>query len=160
MDPKALVLPQADVPARYLFDPGNSMAIPRSFAVAAKTEGARDLVRAGFVGGYFARYSNTGPPRWRYITSGAYLFRDAVGARKVLPSMVASMNRGLGRTRRVQLGDEAWVVSSSRDETGTYVIWRHGRVVSFVSCLQMTQHRTLALAQARRQERRIAATLG
>ena len=107
VDPKALVLPQTDVPARYLFDPGNSMAIPRSFAVAAKTEGARDLLRAGFVGGYFARYLNTGPPRWRYVTSGAYLFRDSVGARKVLPSMVASMNRGLGRARRVALGDEA-----------------------------------------------------
>ncbi len=74
--------------------------------------------------------------------------------------MVASMNRGLGRARRVQLGDEAWVLTSSRDETGTYVVWRHGRVVSFVSCLQMTQHRTLALAQARKQERRIAAKLG
>ena len=87
-------------PARYLFDPGNSMAIPRSFAVAAKTDGARDLVRAGFVGGYFARYLNTGPPRWRHITSGAYLFRDAVGARKVLPSMIASMIGGSAHSTR------------------------------------------------------------
>ena len=160
VDPKALVLPQADVPARYLFDPGNSLAISRSFAIRAKTDGVRDLLRAGFVSGYFARYLNTGPPRWRSITSGAYLFRDLVGARKALPSMVAGMTRGLGRARRVALGDEAWVLTSSRDETGTYVVWRHGRVVSFLSCLQMTHHRALALAQARKQDRRIAAELG
>ena len=160
MDPKALVLPQAEVPARYLLDPGNSMAISRAFVVAAKSDGARVLVRTGFVSGYFARYRSTEPPRWRSITAGAYVFRGSAGAKKALPSMIAGTNRGLGRARRVNLGDEGWVLGSGTGETGTYVLWRHGRVLSFVICLQMTQHRTVALAHARKQERRITAKLG
>ena len=160
VDPKALVLPQADMPARYLLDPGNSMAISRAFVLSAKNDGARDLLRAGFVGGYFARYQSSDPPRWRSITAGAYVFRGSAGARKALPSMVAGTNRGLGRARRVTLGDEGWVLSSGTGETGTYVVWRHGRVLSFVICLQTTQHRTVALAHARKQERLIAAKLG
>jgi hypothetical protein len=161
VDPRLFVLRQIDVPPRYDFDEDNSLLIPSGARLAGvPDESAKALVRLGFVGGYIARYTNYGPPRWRYVNSVAFVFREAKGARSYLPLMVKSgFAQGGGRARRVNLGDEALLYSSSSRSTGTAIIWRHGRVVAYVSCSQMTEHRALALAQARKQQRRIAAEL-
>jgi hypothetical protein len=162
VDPRLFVLHQIDVPARYEFDEDNSLLVPgaRARLAGLPDESARVLVRLGFVNGYVARYTNYDPPRWRYVNSVAFVFRDAKGARGYMPLLVKSgFAQGSWRSRGIDLGDEALLYSSGSRSTGTAVVWRYGRVVAYVSCSQMTEHRALALAQARKQQRRIAAEL-
>jgi hypothetical protein len=154
------VLHQIDVPARYEFDEDNSLLIPGARLASVADENARVLVRLGFVSGYIARYTNYDPPRWRYVNSVAFVFRQPKGARTYMPLLVKSGSAQVGgRVRRVNLGDEALLYSSSSRSTGTAIVWRQGRVVAYVSCSQMTEHLALALAQARKQQRRIATEL-
>jgi hypothetical protein len=61
--------------------------------------------------------------------------------------------------RPVDLGDAGWIYVSSSRDSGTHVAWRSGRVVALVNCEWMTPHRALALAMARKQQRRIAYAL-
>ena len=146
--PRDLTLFELDAPARYLFVPSDSGGFSRSDFAAAQTGEARKLVRAGFVGLYVARYMSTDPPRYRFVTSGAYLFRGAAGARSVLASQFRSTaGAGYGPAQRVRLGDEGWVRTSSSPDTGT-VVWRHGRVLAFMICSEMVRHRTLAVELA------------
>ena len=161
VDPRVLVLHQIDVPARYFFDEDNSLLIPTPLVGSLGKEPVyRALRRNGFVSGYFARFVNSGPPRWRYVDSAAFVFRQPQGARGYLPWMVKSgLPQSGGRARPINLGDEALLYASNSREIGTAVIWRHGRVVAYVHCSQMTEHRALALAHARKQQRRIAAAL-
>ena len=161
VDPKDLTLSELDAPARYTFDPSDSGGFSRADFAGSQAGEARKLVRSGFVGLYVARYMNTDPPRYRYVTSGAYLFRSAAGARSTLASQFRSTaGGGYGPARRIKLGDDGWVRTSTSRETGTVVFWRHGRVLAFMICSEMTQHRALAVALARKQQRRIAAKLG
>ena len=72
VDPRLFVLHQIDVPARYEFDEDNSLLMPdRARLAGLPDESARVLVRLGFVNGFFARYTNYDPPRWRYVNSVA-----------------------------------------------------------------------------------------
>ena len=109
VDPRLLVLHQVDVPARYFFDEENSMLLPRAL-VAQPGKGARILKQSGFQTGYFARYLNSGPPRWRYVTSLAYVFRQPKGAR-IFMSWVTDTGfaHAGGRVTPVDLGDKAWM---------------------------------------------------
>jgi len=160
VDPRIFVLSQADVPRGYMFDESNSLLITRAIVDAAPgDEGGQALARAGFVNGYFARYTNYGPPHWRYVNSAAYAFRQPSGARRYLLWMMKSAFAKVSGPKRVGLGDEAWLYTMTSPDTGTSVLWRHGRVVAWVSCLEMARHRSLALAQAHKQQRRIAAQL-
>jgi hypothetical protein len=59
----------------------------------------------------------------------------------------------------VQIGTRARVYSGRSPEVGTFVIWRHARVVAWVHCQEMSGHRRLAVALARAQQRRIAAAV-
>jgi len=158
-DPRVFVLSQADVPKGYMFDESNSLLVPRALIDRASDEGSRRLRRSGFQAGYFARYLNSNPPYWRYVNTVAYVFREPKGARTFLPWMIRTGFAQAGGARRVDLGDEAWMYTSNSRKTGTSVVWRYGRVLAWVSCLEMTGHRTLALAQARKQQRRMAAAL-
>jgi hypothetical protein len=159
VDPRVLVLRELDVPPRYLFDKDNSAVL--SPALLARTAEARRLVvRSGFVTGYTARYLNSGPPRWRYVKSAAYVFRGAEGA-KIYQARLEKSFREQGAVRRgpVDLGDGGLRYFWRAPDVGTHVLWRSGRVVAYVGCEQMTGHRTLALALAQKQQRRIAAAL-
>jgi hypothetical protein len=161
VDPRDLTLFELDAPARYLFDPSNSAGLSRAALAASQNAAARQLARGGFVGMYVARYMNTDTPRWRFVTSGAYVFRRAAGARSTLVSQFRSTaGGGFGPARRIRLGDEGWVRTSSARDTGTIVFWRHGRVLALVVCSDMTRHRALAEELARKQERRITSRLG
>ena len=160
VDPRLFVLHQIDVPPRYQFDEGNSLLISPADVARVPGEAGKTLARSGFVTAFYAPYTNYGPPYWRYVNSAAFVFRQPKGARGYLPLVVKSWfsDRGL-RARRVDLGDEAMLYTSSSRKTGSAVVWRHGRVLAFVGCSYMTGHRALALAQARRQQRRIASEL-
>ena len=158
VDPRAIVLGQRDVPDQYTLDRDNSLFITRATVAHSSDGAARRLRGVGFVAGYSTRYVNSDPPRWRYVDSAAYLFTEARGAKAFLAYLRSAAARGV-IVGRAELGDEAWLFSSRSVDTGTAMFWRHGRVVAWVSCREMTAHRTLAVGLARKQERRIAARL-
>jgi hypothetical protein len=164
VDPSRLVLQQRDVPVRYLFDKDNSGTV-RKFSRAVVDKDARRLVvRYGLRSASFARYTNDDPPHWKYVDSSAFVFSRARGAKSYLAwfdQSVRKSGEGGARERRnaLDLGAEGWIYSSRSPATGTTAVWRHGRVVATVGCRQMTGHRALTLALARRQQLRIAAEL-
>ena len=161
LDPRLLGLHQIDVPARYFFDRDNSFALSKAHLADTNAAGRRLAARSGFVNGYFRRYLNSDPPRWRYINSGAFVFRRADGAKLYLASVDKSLREPAAvRRGRVDLGNGGSSYVSRLPKDGTWVAWRSGRVVGVVGCQEMTGHRTLALALARKQQRCIATARG
>lgn len=159
--PRELVLQETDLPARYVLDKDNTMAF--SYAQFAGRPDAPKIIKtSGFVAGYFAKYRNTDPPRWRDISSASYLFRQPLGATRYLVWMRHALERQQGpkfSRSRIELGAEAWAYTARSRDVGSLVLWRYGRVVALVACQEMTSHRSLALSLARTQQRRIAAAL-
>ena len=160
VDPKAVVLSPTDVPAGYMLDRNDSMVLSRALIARSPDAAARKLLRSGFVSAYFARYTNVGGPHWTYVTSGAYVFREEAGARRMLALTLVEARGGLAIAQRLQLGDDAWVVSIGGREPTTAVLWRYRGIMALVTCSEMTRHRTLALRLARKQQRRIAGEVG
>lgn len=162
--PIDLVLRQIEVPPRYELDEDNSFAIPNAY-LAAKPEGRRIVARTGRLGGYYARYTNygsTGSPHWRYVNSAADVFRRPDGAMVYFAWFDRNIRQELtGPVKRtsVNIGTTARLYSSPSPDVGTVVIWRHSRVVAWLMCEEMTTHRQLAIALARKQQQRIAAAL-
>jgi len=155
VNPKRFALSQADVPEGYFFDKDNSLLLSKATVDRASNDESRFLRRTGFEGAYFGTYLNTSPPRWRFIHSGAYVFRTATGARTFVRTGSRhglTSFRWLGR--RIQLADEARLYDDPT-ENGTVVAWRYGRIVAYVSCNEMANRRAVALALARKQQRRI-----
>jgi hypothetical protein len=158
VDPKLFALTQADVPRGYAFDENNSLLLSKATVDRGTNEESRLLRRLGFQGAYFGSYLNTAPPKWRFVHSGAYIFRGATGAsafvryakRKRLTPFTL---RGI----RIDLGDEAWLYPGGSAADGTAVVWRYRRVIAYVTCTEMGGHHELALALARKQQRRIVA---
>jgi hypothetical protein len=129
---------------------------------AGRPDAPKIIKTSGFVAGYFAKYRNTDPPRWRDISSASYLFRQPLGATRYLVWMRHALERQRGpkfSRSRIELGAEAWAYSARSRDVGSLVLWRYGRVVALVACQEMTSHRSLALSLARTQQRRIAAAL-
>jgi hypothetical protein len=159
VDPRVFVLRQIDVPAHYEFDTENSLVLPAELA-ARNAEGRRVVVRAGYVNGYLASYLNTDSSRWKHIVSVAFVFRRAEGAKMYLAWLDKfTRESNAGQRSPVDIGAGGWMYVSRSRDTGTQVAWRSGRVVALVSCEWMTSHRSLALAMAPKQQRRIAAAL-
>jgi hypothetical protein len=160
IDPRLFVLGRTDVPGGYVFDWQNSMLLSRAMVDQSTNEESRLLRRLGFQGAYLATYLNTAPPKWKFLHSGAYVFRDARGARAFVRfARDAGLTPFDKRGGRVDLGDEAWVYPASSSTDGTTVVWRFRRVVAYVSGTAMARHRAVVLAHATRQQRRIAAAL-
>jgi hypothetical protein len=159
--PRGLVLQQADVPAHYVLDKDNTMAF--SYAqFAGRPDAPKIIESSGFVAGYFAKYRNTDPPRWRDISSASYLFRQPLGATRYLMWMRHALEHQHGPTfsrSRIDVGAEAWAYTARSRDAGSLVLWRTGRVVALVACQEMSGHRSLALSLARKQQRRIAEAL-
>jgi hypothetical protein len=157
VNPKMFTLSQADVPSGYFFDRDNSVLLSKAAVDHASNEESRFLRSIGFEGAYFAAYLNSSPPKWRFVNSAAFVFRGASGARAfVRAARKAGQTPFTQRAVRVRLGDEAWL-SEDASEPGSTVAWRQGRVAAYVSCREMVGHRALALALARKQQRRIVA---
>ena len=157
VSPKLCVLTQADVPQGYVLDKDNSLPLSKATVDRASNEESRLLRRIGFMGAYLGTYLNTSPPKWRFIHSGAFVFRAADGASELVRTWrTKGPTPFSGRGERIRLGDEAWFYKDSA-KSGSAVVWRHGRVVAYVSCTEMANHRALALTLARKQQRRIVA---
>ena len=157
VNPKLYALSQADVPQGYFFDKDNSLLLSKATVDRASNDESRFLRRNGFMGAYLGAYLNTSPPRWRFVHSGAFIFRTASGASAfVRTARRERLAPFIPRGDRIQLGDEAWLYKDTANH-GSVVTWRHGRVVAYVSCTEMANHRALTLALARKQQRRIAA---
>jgi hypothetical protein len=148
VDPKALVLQRADVPGGYRLDETQLLGNPGQGATA----GFRDLVRrSGRLTGYYAHYVRGS----REITSVAELFGRAGGAKIYFAWYERRLAReGEGARSRIAIGDGGWVYRVRSTQNSTFVLWRDGRVVSSVLCHAMKDHRTLAVALARKQDRR------
>ena len=155
VSPKLYALSQADVPEGYFFDKDNSLLLSKATVDRASNDESRLLRRLGFLGAYLGTYLNTSPPKWRFIHSGAFVFRAASGARGLVRTWrMKGPAPFSGRGERIQLGDEAWLYKDTT-QGGSAVVWRHGRVVAYVSCTEMANHRVLALRLARKQQRHI-----
>jgi len=155
-DPSTYVLRANDVPAHYDLDKDNSQALPKAF-LGTNAERRRLLDRVGYVNGYVVRYLNSDPPRWRYVSSQAFVFRTAKGASIFLAWIGKSMRGGVALRPAAGLGDEGWSFVSHSSEVGAVVGWRSGRVVGLVGCQYMTARRALALTLARQQQRHVEA---
>ena len=155
VQPSALVLRATDVPAHYDFDKDNSRPLPKAF-MATNPVTRHLLDRTGYVNGHVVRFLNSDPPRWRYVTSQAFIFRTAAGARVFLASLGNRLGARAHRRKAVDLGDAGWSYVSASSEPGAVVAWRFGRVVGVVACQEMAGRRALSLALARKQQRRIA----
>jgi len=163
VNPRVFVLSQSDVPAHYEFDKDNSTILPSE--LAAGWAGGRPVVaRAGYLNGYVSSYLNVDGPRWHHIASAAFVFRQAKGARLYLAWLDKHTREqtgeyDAGKRSTVDLGDAGWMYVARSRDTGTRVAWRSERVVALVNCEWMSAHRALALAMARKQQRRIADAL-
>jgi hypothetical protein len=160
-DPRAYVLGQVDVPKGFELSEENSLLLTAGMLVGDTDEASKLLRRAGFQGAYLAGYINAAPPHWKFLHTGAFLFRTAAGARTFVRSTRSfALGPFPARGRRLDLGDEAWTRSTSSPDDATAVVWRYQRIVAYVVCSDMSGHRRVAQALARKQQRRIAATLG
>jgi hypothetical protein len=158
VDPRPFALTQSDVPRGYVFDANNSLLLSKATVDRGANEESRFLKRNGFQGAYFGTYLNTAPPKWRFVHSGAYVFSAATGA--VAFERYARKKRVTPvtfRGARIKLGDAAWLYTGRSATDGSAVVWRYRRVLAYVTCTEMIGHRELALALARKQQRRIVA---
>ena len=151
--PRALVLQRSDLPRGYTTDETQVLGNPGPGATESFKELAR---RSGRVTGYYASYTNGS----KQVTSVAETFRKPAGARFYLKWYTDKLAReGEGARSTVALGDGGFVYRVRSTKNSTFVLWRDRRVVSSVLCHAMPDHRTLALALARKQDRRATAAL-
>lgn len=153
VQPKALVLQKADVPHGYSLDNTQLLGNPGPGA----TQSFRELAkRTGRVTGYYADFTQGS----KEITSVAELFRRPAGARAYFAWYENRLKiQGEGARSRIALGDGGWVYRVHSTPNSTFVLWRDGRVVSSVLCHKMKDHRALAVALARTQDRRATSAL-
>lgn len=151
VDPKALVLHQADVPAGYRLDRDGSGL--RSNESEAKSDRRLPGLfrRWGRVTGYETEYDR----REATITSRADLYRSPEGARLVMVWFVGEARKfGIKGLRRssVRIGAEGWLYGAkSASSAFNLVVWRHDRVFAGVVALGASKAQTLALARAQQQ---------
>ncbi len=158
VNPKTLVLQQADVPAGFQVDRDDS-GLRTNEQEAKGDRRLRGLFRRWErVTGYEMEYDR----REASISSRADLFRAAEGARLVLAFFVHEFEKsgiqGLRRTP-LRIGAQGWLYGG-KPVSSFYnvVIWRHDRTFAGIAVFGLTRRQTLALARA--QQRRIAAALG
>ncbi len=158
VNPKLLVLQQADVPAGFQLDRDDSGL--RSNEHEAKDDRRlRVLIRRWErVTGYETEFDRQDAS----ISSRAEVFRTPEGAGRLVGYVVAEMKksgiRGLQRSP-LRIGRDGWLYGG-KDASSTFnlAFWRHGRVFAGVAAYGVTKPRTVTLARA--QQRRIAAALG
>ena len=162
VDPKTLVLRQADVPAGFRLLPDQSGIRSNREIATAGSEHRRQLERSGRVSGFFRLWQGQAPGVFVLVGSAADLCRDARGASVWLAWLDTRARLQTARTKLrrqvVRIGDEGWAYSSARLGGTALVGRRRGRVVALVSTSGLGLGRALDLA--RRQQRRIAAVLG
>jgi hypothetical protein len=155
VDPSALALRQADVPAGFTLDRSESGV--RTNAVEAKEspEAGRFFARWHRVTGYQTVWER----RERRIEARADVFASAEGSQKLLEWADRQLRlagiKGLER-ERVRIGAGGWRYRGGAD-FGTVVIWRYRHVWAGVGGRLVAPALTLDIA--RKQQRRIEAAL-
>lgn len=154
IDPKALVVGPAQVPAGFRVDRDETGLRTNGREARDYPETRSRFRRWGRVTGYQARYERSDLAS---IETRVDVFRDGSGAQKlhrwVDRETQKSGIKGIVRAR-VRIGSEGAIYSFGKFRL---VYWRDGRVWSGMSTRDLTTARTLALARA--QQRRIAAAL-
>ena len=156
VDPSALALRQADVPAGFTLDRSESGL--RSNAAEAKEspEAKRFFARWHRVTGYQTVWHR----REQRIEARADVFASAEGSQKLLEwadrQLRLSGIKGLERAR-VRVGAGGWMYRGGFDGQAV-VIWRYRHVWAGIGGTRVSP--TLTLDVARKQQRRIAAALG
>jgi hypothetical protein len=162
VDPKALVLHHADMPAGYRVVPDQSGMRSNRELSKAGPEHRRQVERSGRVTGFFRLWQRRAPGVFVLVGSLADVCRDARGATAWLAWLDARARLQSTRThlrrRPVRVGDEGWAYSTTRLGGTALVGWRRGRVVALVSTSGLGLGKALDLARS--QQRRIAAALG
>jgi hypothetical protein len=155
VDPKALVVGRADVPAGFRLDPDETGLRTNELEAREHPETRPLFRRLGRVTGYQARYERSDLAS---IETRVDLFKRASGARElhrwVDREMQKSGVKGIARSR-ARIGSKGVVYSFGEFRI---VYWRYGRAWSGMATQELTTPRTLALARA--QQRRIAERLG
>ena len=156
INPKTLVLQQADVPSG--FRPDLQASGVRTNASESRRSGELRalLARSGRVTGYEAEFDG----RDATIRSRTDLFRRPEGARMMLiwvdKQARLSGLKGLKRAR-VGVGAESWIYWQASASSSAVAIWRYGAAFAGVQGLGLSKAGVLALA--RKQQRRVAAAL-
>jgi hypothetical protein len=154
VDPKALVVGRADVPAGFRLDPDET-GLRTNEVEARENPETRPLFRRwGRVTGYQARYENAADAS---IEARVDLFRNANGAHELQRWVVREMARSGIKgvvSGPVRLGSEGRMYSS---KLFVILYWRSGRAWSALAGFGVPKSRTLAAARA--QQRRIATAL-
>ena len=152
---RTLVLQSTEVPAGYELQKGSSGDI--------RAVGAPDvLARPGLVGGYYATYWNTRAGSARTIVSASYVYRSPAGARAALAATEREARRNAPASlaiRQLRIGSGGVLYTAPTKERASAVLWQFDRVLAVLNCGSQLDHETLALALARKQQRRIAAAL-
>ena len=156
INPKALVLRQADMPAGFRLDRDESGI--RSNASEAKNDPRLPTLfrRWERLTGYEVEYDRESAT----IQARADVFRRPAGARQLLDWYDREVRKaGLKDLRRAaaRVGSQGWIYRAEFPTAATIVVWRYGRVFAGVLGEGITAEPTLALARA--QQRRIAAAL-
>ena len=156
VEPKALVLSPADVPAGFRLDPDESGVRTNEREGRDNPEARKLFSRWRRVTGYQAAYARRGSE----IESRVDVLRSASGARSLFRWVDEEMMKAgvLGLKRaRAGIGAESRVYSGGTPVGFTLVAWRYGRVFAGIVSIGVPRDRVLALARV--QQRRIAAAL-
>jgi hypothetical protein len=157
VDPRSLVLQQADVPRGFQLDREDSGVRSNAAESAGQPEVRALFARSGRLTGYEIAYGRGGTR----IEARADVFRSAAGARTLFEwynrELPKAGLRGL-RSSAIRVGAAGRLYSGSTGSPFNLVVWRYDRVFAGVVGLGVTRARTIALARV--QQRRISAALG
>lgn len=163
VDPKALVLRPADVPAGFRLNPEQTGVYSNKTINEGGPADRRAVARSGRISGYVRYWMKRGGDTPSVISSRTDLCRQPQGAQVWLTELDESMQKlndksGLSAyvRERVRLGDEGWAYWGTYPPTVT-LYWRHGRAVALLDTWGLTLRQALELARV--QQRRIAAGL-
>ena len=158
VDPRLLVLQEADVPPGFELDADDTGVQTNARAARGADAPTRALLRrSGRITGYQADYDFDDA----MIRSRVDVFRQLDGAVLVLDAAARAFDtsgiRGMRRSP-LRIGAEGWVFGQpSASSTLTYVVWRYDRIYAGVAAWGVGKARAIALA--RTQQRRIASAL-
>jgi hypothetical protein len=156
VDPRALVLRPADVPAGFRLDREDSGVRSNELEAKEYPETRAFFTRWRRVTGYQASYER----RAAKIEARSDVFRTGAGAQALLDWVDREWRKaGISGQKRaaIGIGTGGRIYWSGGSVKQTLVLWRHGRVFSGLNALSISRSQTLVLA--RTQERRITAAL-
>jgi hypothetical protein len=155
VDPRSLVLGQRELPAGFRVDPSDAGVLTNAAEGRRHPGWLTRFRRWERLTGYQAAYERADSGK---VEVRADLFRATAGARSMFGLMMREVE---GSTYTIQtrapvtIGQEGVIYGSSADFN--LVLWRRGRVFSYLQGIDLPRSRTLDLARA--QDRKIAAAL-